>query len=970
MSYRRMFACLLISGVSALPAVSSALTAQAVPNPYRTVHQWAELPGEREWGATSAVYIAPDGEHVWVAERCGANICVDSDVDPVMLLDQEGNIVRSFGAGMFAWPHGMTVDGDGNVWVTDAVGYAPVPDGWGHVIYKFSPQGELLMTLGTKGVAGDGEDTFNKPSDILVAPNGDIFVADGHDASGNNRIVKLDSDGRFIKQWGSVGTGDGEFRDPHALAMDSQGRLFVGDRGNSRIQIFDQEGNHIATWSQFGRPSGLYIDENDVLYATDSESNTQRNPGVKRGIYIGNASDGVVTAFIPDPERYPDQSGTSGAEGVTIDAMGNVYGAEVGPRTLRKYELVNKVRGSADGEWRFWGADAWSTRYSPLDQIDAGNFGDLEVAWIWRGDNYSPDGPDPLLRATPIYVDGTLYTVAGSRRTAMALDPATGETLWTFREPTSKRWEDSMRKNYGKGVAYEQIDGRGVIYLVTPAFFLHALDAETGRPVESFGDGGTVDLLGGLGDWPYHPDRGLPADVGYITSSSPPIVVNGVVVIGNSHEQGYYQTRRENVPGNILGYDAKTGEHLWTFNVIPQEGEYGNETWESDAWSYTGNVSAWAPLSADPDLGLVYVATDPPTIDYFGGFHPGDNLFSTTILALDVATGERVWHYQTVHHDIWNYDNPTAPNLVDITVDGVEIPALVQTTKQSWAYVLNRATGEPVWPIEERPVPQSDVPGEHTAATQPFPTRPAPFEMQGITEDDLIDFTPELREQALEIASRYRLGPIFNPPMVSGQDDKVASIHCPGANGGANIPGGAVVDPETGILYVASTKGCSAPRLEPGTDVDPNSNVQWVSVGPGGVPGPDGLPLWKPPYGRITAIDLNTGEHLWWIPNGDTPDRIREHEALAGVDIGNTGAWSHATKLVTGTLLMYGEGRGAAPVFRAVDKRTGMELGRVDLPASTLTAPMTYMHEGKQYIVMAVGGAGYAGSLVALALPD
>ena len=620
-------------------------------------------------------------------------------------------------------------------------------------------------------------------------------------------------------------------------------------------------------------------------------------------------------------------------------------------------------------EWRHWGADAASTRYSPLDQIDAANFNDLEVAWLWRGDNFGPV-PDPYLRATPIYVNGTLYSVAGSRRTAVAIDPATGETLWTFREPHTKRWEDSMRKNYGKGVAYAEAGGRGMIYLVTPAFFLHALDPATGRPVPSFGQGGTVDLLDDLGPWEHDRDAGLPPGIGYITNSSPPIVVNGVVVVGNSHEQGYYQTRKENVPGNILAYDAATGEHLWTFNVIPREGEFGNDTWENDAWKWTGNVSSWAPLSADPGLGLVYVATDPPTVDYYGGFHPGDNLFATSILALDVKTGERRWHFQIVHHDVWNYDIPTAPNLVDITVDGREIEALVQTTKQGWAYVFDRETGEPVWPIEEREVPQSDVPGEQLSPTQPFVTRPAPFEMQGLTEDDLIDFTPGLRAMALDIVTdSFRLGPLFNPPSLEAGPGGVA-IHCPGANGGANIPGGAAADPETGVLYVASIRGCSAPRLVPGTDEDPRSNVDWVTVGPGGVRGPGGLPIFKPPYGTITAIDLNTGDHLWQIPNGNTPEAIRNHPLLEGVEIGKTGARSHATKLVTKTLLMYAEGRGAAPVFRAVDKMTGEELGAVDLPGSTITAPMTYMHDGVQYVVMAVNARGLPGSLVALRLPE
>jgi DNA-binding beta-propeller fold protein YncE len=320
--------------------VSSAAPGAAqmtAPNPYRSIEGWAQLPDGRVWGATSAVYPAPDGEHIWVAERCGANLCVERDVDPVLLFDSEGKVVKSFGAGLIAWPHGIFVDRDGNVWIADAVGYAPVPDGWGHVVYKFSPDGELLMTLGTKGIAAEGEKVFNKPSDVLVAPDGDIFIADGHDAGGNNRIVKLASDGTFITAWGATGSENGEFRDPHALAMDSQGRLFVGDRGNSRIQIFDQDGNHLATWTQFGRPSGLFIDANDILYAADSESNTARNPGWKRGIYMGSARDGWVTAFIPDPEPDPDNTGTSAAEGVAVDAAGNIYGAEVGPRRLMKY---------------------------------------------------------------------------------------------------------------------------------------------------------------------------------------------------------------------------------------------------------------------------------------------------------------------------------------------------------------------------------------------------------------------------------------------------------------------------------------------------------------------------------------------------------------------------------------------------------------------------------------------------------
>ena len=395
-------------------------------------------------------------------------------------------------------------------------------------------------------------------------------------------------------------------------------------------------------------------------------------------------------------------------------------------------------RGTPFGEWRYWGADAWSTRYSPLDQIDAENFDDLEQAWLWRGDNFGP-APDYILRSTPIYADGRLFTVAGQSRAVSALDPATGEVLWMFREPHTTRWERSSRKSHGKGVAYAEVNGRGVIYFVTPAFFLHALDAETGLPLEGFGapvplDGfdetGTVDLLEALGH-PYDPDYGIPDSIGYITNTSPPLVVNGVVVVGNSNLTGRLDTRQENVPGDILAYDARTGEHLWKFNVIPRPGEFGHETWESDAWQWSGNVNAWAPMSADAERGIVYLTTDAPTNDYFGGFRPGDNLFGNSIIALDIRTGERLWHFQGVHHDVWDRDFPLPPQLVDLTVDGEQIPALVQNSKQAFTYAFNRVTGEPIWPIEERAVPRSLTPGERTSPTQPFPTKPPPFDRQG-----------------------------------------------------------------------------------------------------------------------------------------------------------------------------------------------------------------------------------------------
>ncbi|MYH29030.1 MAG: PQQ-binding-like beta-propeller repeat protein [Acidobacteria bacterium] len=653
-----------------------------------------------------------------------------------------------------------------------------------------------------------------------------------------------------------------------------------------------------------------------------------------------------------------------------------------------------EARGNPYGEWRFQSGDAWGTRYSPLDQIDAENFEDLEVAWVWRGDNFGPH-PLYLSRSTPSYIDGILYTVAGYRRTVAAIDPATGETLWTYREPNTRRWEESMRASYGKGVGYAEIDGRGVIYIITPAFFLHALDAKTGEHLEGFGkpvpidgfpDTGVVDLLADLGH-EYDPYEGIPMDVGYITNSSPPIVVNGTVVVGNSHEQGYAQSRIENVPGDILAYDAKTGEHKWKFNVIPQsESEFGFDTWQNDAWDWTGDVSSWAPLSADMERGIVYIPTNSPTIDYYGGFRPGNNLFGTSTIAIDVETGDRVWHFQTVHHPIWNYDLPNVPILVDVTVDGQEVPMAIQTTKQGMTFAFNRETGEPVWPIEEREVPASIVPGEQLAPTQPFPTWPAPLNPLGLTEDDLIDLTPELKQEAIEILSRFNVGGPYMPPLPNNHNEPRPWIAC-GA-GGLNITHPATLDPETGYLYQSNGQGCSGRTVQPGTNTDAEVHgctsdsgectttgttiSDWVQGGGVGWAGPQGLPMYKPPFSKITAIDMNTGEHVFAVPVGEASEQMRRHPALQGVDLSGTGTpRGRAILMTTGTLLLATEGAQGPPVLNAHDKRTGEKLGSVELPATGQYGMMTYMHEGQQYIIVQVAAGGtMPGSLAALRLPQ
>ena len=616
-------------------------------------------------------------------------------------------------------------------------------------------------------------------------------------------------------------------------------------------------------------------------------------------------------------------------------------------------------QGTNDGEWRVYGGDPGHTRYAGLDQIDASNVGDLEVVWRWTGRNF---GPNPNIRSstTPLMVDGVLYATAGMRRAVVAIDAGTGETLWTWSLREDERLSVAPRPNPGRGVGYWE-DGRGNarILVVTPGYHMAALDASTGVPVAEFGRDGIVDLMEG------HRARDGIDLVGTIGSSPPPTIVGDVVVVGSAHHVGFQPPSRANTPGDIRGFNVRTGELIWTFKTIPEAGELGVDTWQDDSWTYTGNAASWAPLSFDPETGYVFVPTEAPTGDFYGGHRPGSNLFSTSLLVLDSRTGERIWHFQTVHHDIWDMDNPAAPILADIVIEGQPRKVVVQITKQSFAFVFDRLTGEPIWPIEERAVPQTDVPGEWTSPTQPFPTKPAAFDRNGFTEDDLIDFTPEIRARAAEIAAGFRMGPLYTPPSLADAEDGTGgTLMLPYSTGGANWEGGAL-DPETGFLYVGTQTNPFVLTLREGGD---RSDMNYVQ-GFGRAQLAPGVPIVKPPWGRITAIDLSTGDHAWMIANGDTPPSVAQRLEMAPADIPRTGKISRAGVLVTKTLLFAGEGLSGDPVFRAHDKMTGEILAEIELPNTQAGLPMTYLHGGRQFIVMSVGGGGQPAELVALALP-
>jgi quinoprotein glucose dehydrogenase len=679
-------------------------------------------------------------------------------------------------------------------------------------------------------------------------------------------------------------------------------------------------------------------------------------------------------------------------------------------------------------EWTTYGADLASTRYSPLDQINNENFSKLQIAWRLNTNNLGAT-PDRLYSSTPLVVDGVLYSTAGSARSVVALNPGTGQMLWMYQLEEGERGVFAPRRGAGRGLSYwSSPDGRDKrILFVSPGYRLIALDAKTGHLVETFGKNGIVDLK--LED-----DQNLDLVHAIVGLNATPLIAGDVVVVGAAHAAMGSPQGTPSAVGYVRGFDVKTGKRLWIFHTIPKKGEFGYETWLDGSAEKNGNLGAWAQMSADMELGLVYVPLEMPGNDYYGVNRPGSHLFSESLLALDLKTGVRKWHYQTLHHGLWDTDLPCAPMLFDMVQNGRKIKALAQPTKTAFLFVLNRETGQPIWPIVERPVPQSDVPGEKTSPTQPFPTKPAPFDRQGVTIDDLIDFTPQLRAEAVELVKKYKLGPLFTPPGLERPDAPSSTLMLPSDVGGANWPGGSF-DPETNRLYIHShttvfslrntpadlampgpknTGGILRPATQPGEEEEgaARGGARGGAArgpggpggfgggrgaaggrGPGGPGGPfgagggrggtsvQGLPLIKPPYDRITAYDMNTGEILWQKTHSSTPDEIKNNPALKGLDLPRLGqpGRTFVGVLTTKTLVIAGEGgvhtnsKGEqVALLRAYDKETGADIpAEVNMPGKQTGSPMTYMYNGKQYIVVAVttNGANGGGELIAYVLP-
>mgnify|MGYP001215663366 CR=1 FL=1 len=616
--------------------------------------------------------------------------------------------------------------------------------------------------------------------------------------------------------------------------------------------------------------------------------------------------------------------------------------------------------------WHHAGGSHFSEKYAPLDQINADNFNELEIAWRWQSiDSQLPPElayPTGHYRAVPLYVDGVMYTNTNHGQ-VVALNPASGELLWSFDPKSYKSGRPNFSPLMTRGIEYWTDGEIERLFIATMGKQLVSIDTVTGLPDPDFGDSGFVDLRGDFGK--------LEFELNNITHGAPPIAVGSSVIVGSKIFD--YTLFNRSPPGHVRAYDAYTGEFKWRFNTIPQEGEAFTETWENNAWRDAGNTNVWSFMSADDEAGIVYLPTSTPTNDYWGGKRLGENLFAESIVALDTDTGERLWHFQTVHHGLWDYDVASAPNLVDIVVDGTPIKAVAQVSKTGFTYVFDRISGEPVWPIEERPVPQSSVPGERTHPTQPHPTWPLPFERQGMSEEDLIDFTPEIAAAARELADKWVLGPLFTPPNVEGADGKEATIFLPGAGGGANFPG-ANVDPETNVLYVPSHTRPYAMSLVPPDE--PESDWDYVIRVQRNI-GPMGLPLVKPPYRRITAIDLDTGEHLWQVPLGRGPV---DHPLLAELDLPDLGSvFSDVsaegglllTKILVVTHLAQKDEidlDADGSILVAFDKATGVKVGQVMVDKRLRGPVMSYHHEGRQYIAVA-GGRFNDSEMITFALP-
>ena len=662
-----------------------------------------------------------------------------------------------------------------------------------------------------------------------------------------------------------------------------------------------------------------------------------------------------------------------------------------------------------DVEWPSYAADTHGTRYRPLSQINASNFSKLEVVWRFKTDNIG-NRPEFKLEGTPLMVKGVLYGTAGSRRAAIALDAATGELLWVHGEHEGARGAAAPRQLSGRGLAYWTDGKEERILYTTPGYRLIALDAKTGAAISSFGKGGAVDLK--LDD-----DQTILPDIttGEIGIQSAPVVAGNTIIIGAAFREGMTPKTMRNNKGYVRGFDVRTGKRQWIFHTIPKQGEFGYDTWESGSAEYTGNTGVWTQVSIDEELGLVYLPVETPTGDYYGGHRPGNNLFGESLVCVDLKTGQRKWHFQLVHHPLWDMDISSAPILADINVDGRAVKAVAQPSKQGFLYVLDRVTGKPVWPIPEKPVEKGTVPGEWYSATQPIPSKPPAYSRNGVFKEDLIDFTPALRDEAMTLISKYKIGPVFTPPSESKVGGPLATLTMGTASGGTNWPGGSY-DPETHTVYVYACNACVTPIgvVKAPKEISDMNYIMGtagqpvrIARGPGENAGADsplekapaaaaapaapaagrgggfgltiqGLPLIKPPYSTISAINLDRGEIVWQIPHGDTPDVVRNHPALKGMTIPRTGQSGYNIgTLVTKSLVIAGDGqvtttdqhpRGS--MLRAYDKTNGKEVGAVWMPAPQSGSPMTYMLKGRQYIVVAVSGGAYSGEYLAFALPE